>query len=70
MPRMVPCIVRCSILQASSAVSATDPLPRQQQPLVEKHGSLIREVAKQGAQIAWQFYCNRMPDLRGPLVAS
>ena len=47
MPRMV----RCSIIQASNAVPATEPLPKQKQAMVEKHVGLIRQAAKQGAQI-------------------
>jgi N-carbamoylputrescine amidase len=44
-------MVRCSIIQASNAVPATEPLPRQKQAMVEKHVGLIRQAAKQGAQI-------------------
>ena len=47
MPRMV----RCSIIQASNAKPATDPLPAQKKAMVEKHVELIRQAAKQGAQI-------------------
>ena len=48
MPRMV----RCSIIQASNAVPATEPLAKQKQAMVEKHVGLIRQAARQGAQIA------------------
>ncbi len=47
----MPRIVRCSIIQASNAVPATEPLPRQKQAMVEKHVGLIRQAAKAGAQI-------------------
>ena len=47
MPRMV----RCSIIQASNAVPATEPLAAQKKAMVEKHVGLIRQAAKQGAQI-------------------
>ncbi len=47
----MPRIVRCSIIQASNAVPATEPLPAQKKAMVEKHVGLIREAAKQGAQI-------------------
>jgi hypothetical protein len=63
-------MVRCSILQASHAVPATEPLPRQKHAMVEKHVGLIREAPKQDVQIAWQFYRDRRPDLYAPLVAS
>jgi N-carbamoylputrescine amidase len=47
----MPRIVRCSIIQASNAVPATEPLPAQKKAMVEKHVGLIRQAAKQGAQI-------------------
>src|SRR6202451_4299946 len=47
MPRMV----RCSIIQASNAIPATEPLPEQKHAMVEKHVGLIRQAAKEGAQI-------------------
>jgi hypothetical protein len=59
MPRMV----RCSIIQASNAVPATEPLPRQKQAMVEKYVGLIREGAKQGG-------ADCLTVLSRPLVAS
>ena len=47
----MPRIVRCSIIQASNAVPATEPLPAQKKAMVEKHVGLIRQAARQGAQI-------------------
>jgi N-carbamoylputrescine amidase len=47
----MPRIVRCSIIQASNAVPATEPLPTQKKAMVEKHVGLIRQAAKEGAQI-------------------
>ena len=44
-------VVRCSIIQASNAVPATEPLAKQKKAMVEKHVGLIRQAAKQGAQI-------------------
>ena len=44
MPRMV----RCSIIQASNAVPATEPLPVQKKAMVEKHVGLIRQAAAAG----------------------
>jgi N-carbamoylputrescine amidase len=47
----MPRIVRCSIIQASNAVPATEPLAVQKQAMVEKHLGLIRKAAGEGAQI-------------------
>lgn len=47
----MPRIVRCSIIQASNAVPATEPLPAQKKAMVEKHLGLIRQAAAEGAQI-------------------
>src|SRR6202451_1764058 len=47
----MPRIVRCSIIQASNAVPATEALPAQKKAMVEKHVGLIRQAAKEGAQI-------------------
>jgi N-carbamoylputrescine amidase len=47
----MPRIVRCSIIQASNAVSATEPLAVQKQAMIEKHRGLIRKAASDGAQI-------------------
>ena len=47
----MPRVVRCSIIQASNALPATEPLPEQKKAMVEKHVGLIRQAAKQGAQI-------------------
>src|ERR1039458_6038960 len=44
-------IVRCSIIQASNAVPATEPLDKQKKAMVEKHLGLIRKAAAGGAQI-------------------
>ena len=44
-------IVRCSIIQASNAVPATEPLAVQKQAMIEKHMGLIRRAADDGAQI-------------------
>ena len=44
-------VVRCSIIQASNAVPATEPLAVQKQAMVEKHVGLIRQAAGAGAQI-------------------
>ena len=47
----MPRIVRCSIIQASNAVPATEPLAVQKQAMVDKHLGLIRKAAADGAQI-------------------
>ncbi len=47
----MPRIVRCSIIQASNAVPATEPLTVQKQAMVDKHLALIRQAAAAGAQI-------------------
>ncbi|MGB6692919.1 MAG: nitrilase-related carbon-nitrogen hydrolase, partial [Terracidiphilus sp.] len=47
----MPRIVRCSIIQASNAVPATEPLDKQKKAMVEKHVGLIRKAAADGAQI-------------------
>ncbi len=44
-------IVRCSIIQASNAIPATEPLPAQKKAMLEKHLALIYQAAKSGAQI-------------------
>ncbi|MGB6973161.1 MAG: nitrilase-related carbon-nitrogen hydrolase [Terracidiphilus sp.] len=44
-------IVRCSIIQASNALSATEPLADQKKAMIEKHLDLIRQAASAGAQI-------------------
>lgn len=43
--------VRCSIIQASNAVAATEPLRVQKEAAIEKHLGLIRQAAEEGAQI-------------------
>ena len=45
----MPRIVRCSIIQASNAVPATEALPAQKKAMVEKHLGLIRQAAKTSA---------------------
>ncbi len=47
----MPRIVRCSIIQASNAVPATEPLAAQKQAMIDKHLGLIRKAAADGAQI-------------------
>ena len=47
----MPRIVRCSIIQASNAVPATEPLAVQKQAMIDKHLGLIRQAAQAGAQI-------------------
>src|ERR1700749_2378641 len=47
----MPRIVRCSIIQASNAVAATEPLATQKKAMIEKHLALIRKAAADGAQI-------------------
>jgi beta-ureidopropionase len=47
----MPRIVRCSIIQASNAVPATEPLAVQKQAMIDKHQGLIRKAASEGAQI-------------------
>lgn len=47
MPRMV----RCSIIQASTALPATAPIPEQKKAMIEKHLGLVRQAAQSGAQI-------------------
>lgn len=47
----MPRVVRCSIIQASNAIPATEPLPAQKQAMIEKHLVLIRQAAQAGAQI-------------------
>ena len=47
----MPRVVRCSIIQASNAVPATEPLAVQKQAMIEKHLGLIRQAAADGAQI-------------------
>src|SRR5437764_14800068 len=47
----MPRIVRCSIIQASNAIPATEPLARQKEAMIEKHLGLIRKAAADQAQI-------------------
>ena len=47
----MPRLVRCSIIQASNALPATEPLAAQKKAMIEKHLDLIRQAAKAGAQI-------------------
>src|SRR6266702_2779173 len=47
----MPRVVRCSIIQASNAVPATESLEIQKQAMIEKHLGLIRKAAGEGAQI-------------------
>ncbi|HET6168638.1 MAG TPA: hypothetical protein VFE01_00600, partial [Terracidiphilus sp.] len=47
----MPRVVRCSIIQASNAVPATEPLAVQKKAMIEKHLGLIRKAAADGAQI-------------------
>ena len=47
----MPRVVRCSIIQASNAVPATEPLAAQKKAMIEKHLGLIRKAASDGAQI-------------------
>jgi N-carbamoylputrescine amidase len=58
-------MVRCSIIQASSAVPATEPMAKQEHAMLEKHVGPIRQAAKGGAQIV----CPQ-ENFNGPLVAS
>ena len=44
-------VVRCSIIQASNAEPATEPLAKQKQAMIDKHVGLIRQAASAGAQI-------------------
>jgi N-carbamoylputrescine amidase len=44
-------VVRCSIIQASNAIAATEPLAQQKEAMIEKHLGLIRQAASEGAQI-------------------
>ncbi len=48
---MPPRVVRCSIIQASNAVAATEPLAAQKSAMIDKHLGLIRKAAGDGAQI-------------------
>src|SRR6202161_3800137 len=47
----MPRLVRCSIIQASNALPATEPLAAQKKAMIEKHLDLVRQAAKAGAQI-------------------
>ncbi len=47
----MPRVVRCSIIQASNAVPATEPLAVQKKAMIDKHLGLIRKAAADGAQI-------------------
>ena len=47
----MPRVVRCSIIQTSNAVPATEPLAVQKAAMIEKHLGLIRQAAAAGAQI-------------------
>ena len=47
----MPRIVRCSVIQASNAVAATEPLGTQKEAMIEKHLGLIRTAAADGAQL-------------------
>ena len=47
----MPRVVRCSIIQASNALPATEPLATQKTAMIEKHLGLIRKAAQAGAQI-------------------
>ena len=47
----MPRNVRCSVIQASTALPATEPLADQKAAMVQKHLSMIRNAASDGAQI-------------------
>src|SRR6202140_703952 len=47
----MPRVVRRSIIQASNAVPAPEPLALQKQAMIDKHLGLIRKAASDGAQI-------------------
>ena len=47
----MPREVRCSIIQASNAVPATESLALQKKTMIDKHLGLIRKAASDGAQI-------------------
>lgn len=47
----MPRIVRCSVIQASTALPATEPLAKQKEAMVEKHLSMIHKAAAEGTQI-------------------
>ena len=47
----MPRVVRCSIIQASNAIPATEPLAAQKKAMIDKHLELIRKAASGGAQI-------------------
>ena len=47
----MPRVVRCSIIQTSNAIPATEPLALQKQAAIEKHVGLIRQASAEGAQI-------------------
>jgi beta-ureidopropionase len=44
-------VVRCSVIQASTALPATAPLAEQKKAMVEKHIGLVSQAADSGAQI-------------------
>src|SRR3954468_22140360 len=47
----MPRVVRCSIIQASNAIPATEPLALQKRAMIDKHLGLIRQAASDGAQV-------------------
>src|SRR5580692_4864720 len=47
----MPRVIRCSIIQASNALPATEALAAQKKAMVEKHVALVRQAAQAGAQI-------------------
>ena len=47
----MPRVVRCSIIQASNALPATEPLAAQKKAMIEKHVALVHQAANDGAQI-------------------
>jgi hypothetical protein len=59
----MPRIVRCSIIQASNAVPATEPLAVQKQAMIEKHLGLIRKAAS-----GWRTNCLPSGNLQWTLL--
>jgi len=51
-PRVVPRVVRCSLIQASSVPSADRPLDDVKRAMIEKHEQYIADAASRGSQIA------------------
>ena len=63
----MPRTVRCSLIQASNAVPATETLAVQKEAMIDKHLGLIRKAAADGAQRTARFSGRQLDDHRGAI---